>query len=190
MAAGSPEDDARRSSPLPEPDRSEATAATGTTIARLILDTALALFSAALFIDAGQLPASRWEPLGSGSFPQIVFALLGLLAAFSAVGSLRLLLATRHSFDASGVRALPVRWLRERYLVVLLFVLFGLYLAAVPRLGFSIATFGFMLVAGALLAPRTPRAWLIAVVLALVFSFGLNLLFAEVFDVFLPRAPA
>ena len=161
---------------------------TGTILARLVLDVGLALGSIALFVNAGRLPASRWEPLGAGSFPQIVFALLALLAILSAAGSLRRLSAGGKSLDWREVRALPGRWLRERYLVVALFALFGLYIAAVPRMGFPVATFGFMLVAGVLLAPRTPRAWLIGLALAIAFSFGLEFLFAEVFNVFLPRA--
>jgi len=160
----------------------------GTTLARLTLDVALALGAIGLFVNAAGLPASRWEPLGAGSFPQLVFGLLALLAAFSAIGSIRQLLGDSAALDGRQLRALPGRWLRERYLVVALFVLFGGYIAAVPRWGFSLATFGFMLAASFLLAPRTLRAWVIAVVLSLVFSFGLNLLFAEVFNVFLPRA--
>jgi len=35
--------------------------------------------------------------------------------------------------------------------------------------------------------PRTPKSIALAAVVAVVFSFGLNWLFAEVFTVFLPR---
>lgn len=162
----------------------------GLTLARLIVDGAILLASVALFFNAGQLPTSRWEPLGAGSFPQLVFALLALLAALSAVESLRALLAADAPFKQDSPGALAIRWCREHYLVPLLFVLFSLYVAAVPRFGFTLSTFGFMLTAGLLLAPRTPRAWCIALVLTIVFSFGLNHLFADVFNVFLPRGRA
>ena len=148
---------------------------------------AIGLAAAVLFVRAGDLPVSRWEPLGAGSFPRLVFALLVLLTALDAFAIVRRLRAGP-PLARGALAALPRRWIVERHLVIALFAAFGVYLAAVGRLGFPVATLGFMLVAGLLLAPRTPRAWAVALVLALAFSFGLNALFANVFDVFLPRA--
>lgn len=138
-------------------------------------------------MNAGTLPASRWEPLGAGSFPRLVFAALVLLTALDAAGGVRRLRAGP-GVDRRALGRLARRWLIERRLVIALFALFALYLAAIAPLGFPLATLGFMLAAGALLAPRTARAWAIAALLAVVFSYGLNALFAGVFDVFLPRA--
>ena len=159
----------------------------GVELARLVLNLALGLFAVFLFVEAGSLPASRWEPLGAGSFPRLVFAFLALLTALAVLGSVRRLLGSE-AIDWRAVRALPRRWVVERRLVIALFALFGLYLAAISPFGFPLATLGFMLVTGALLAPRSAKAWLVVALLAVVFSYGLDVLFAEVFDVFLPRA--
>jgi len=59
--------------------------------------------------------------------------------------------------------------------------------AGLRTLGFSIATFLFLLVAQLIAAPRDRRTIVTALLVAVVFSFGLNWLFAEGFTVFLPR---
>jgi uncharacterized membrane protein YraQ (UPF0718 family) len=61
------------------------------------------------------------------------------------------------------------------------------YLLAIPLLGFSIASLIFLLGLQVILMPRTVKSIVIATIIALVFSYGLNWLFAEVFNVFLPR---
>ena len=63
----------------------------------------------------------------------------------------------------------------------------GACLIAIPVLGFSLASFLFIFGLEVVLMPRRPVAIAVALVVALVFSFGLNWLFAEVFNVFLPR---
>jgi len=172
---------------VPAAESARETHRVGTELARLVASVAIGLAAAFLFVDAGSLPDSRWEPLGAGSFPRLVFALLVLLAVLDATSIVRRLRAGP-PLDRGALAALPRRWIVERHLVIAIFVAFGVYLALVGRLGFSVATLGFMLVAGLSLAPRTPRAWFVVVTLALAFSFGLNALFANVFDVFLPRA--
>lgn len=152
-------------------------------VARLISYVVVMAAAVYLFFDARGLPTSRWEVLGAGAFPQLVFAVLALLAATAAVGSLKTLGAAAFA----GFPGAVVEWLRTRYLVVLVLALFGLYLIVLPLAGFSLATFGFLMVTLLLLSPRTPLAILTALIIAAVFSFGLNLLFAEVFNVFLPR---
>jgi len=152
-------------------------------VARLISYVVLLAGAIYLFFDARSLPTSRWEVLGAGAFPQLVFAVLALLSAVAAVGSLK----TLGGAALAGFAGAAAGWLRARYLVVLVLVLFGLYLAVLPLAGFSLATFGFLLVSLLLLSPRTPLAIVITLVMAVLFSFGLNLLFAEVFNVFLPR---
>lgn len=162
----------------------------GVEATRVCLDTVLALASVWLFVDAGSLPESRWEPLGAGAFPRMVFGLLALLCGLSALAEVRRLVARDSPLDMRALGASSSRWWRERWLVVPLLALFGAYLYAVPRAGFSLATLVFMGAASALLAPRRYRAWLVAAVLAVTFSYGLNALFANVFDVFLPRGTA
>jgi hypothetical protein len=153
-------------------------------VARLISYAVIGVVSAGLFLDSRGLPTTRWEVLGAGAFPQIVFGLLVVLAVMGLVDGIRKL--PPGALGDFGPAALA--WLRKRYLVGAIFGLFALYLVSLPVIGFAWATFGFLMGGQALLAPRTPRAMLLALVIALVFSFGLNAVFAELFNVFLPRA--
>lgn len=152
-------------------------------VARLISYAAILAVSIFLFFDARGLPTSRWEVLGAGAFPQLVFGLLSALSGLAIVGSLRKLSIA----GASGFAAAAAGWLRRRYLVPVIAACFGGYLLAIPQVGFSVATFVFLLATQLVLAPRRWTSFLLALVVALLFSFGLNALFAEVFNVFLPR---
>ncbi len=75
----------------------------------------------------------------------------------------------------------------EHRLVTSVFIAFGVYLAAIRPLGFAISTFLFLIVAQLIIMRRTWKSAAIAFAVAIVFSFGLSLLFAKVFMVFLPR---
>lgn len=153
-------------------------------VARLLSYVLFLILSGVLFFDARELPTTRWEVLGAGAFPQIVFAVLAGLCALAFIDEVRRLPdgAIAAFFPAA------VQWCRVNHLVIAMFALLAIYLIALPIVGFSWATFAFLIVVQALLSPRTPRALLIALAIAVIFSFGLNALFAEVFNVFLPRA--
>lgn len=165
------------------PQQEEQERAQAGEVARLLSYAVILAASVFLFFDARGLPTSRWEVLGAGAFPQLVFGLLSALCALAIVGTLRKLnLAAVRGFPAAALG-----WLRTRYLVLVMAACFGLYLLAIPPLGFSVATFVFLLATQLVLAPRRWTSFLLALGIALLFSFGLNALFAEVFDVFLPR---
>lgn len=153
-------------------------------VARLLSYVALLAAGILLFFEASGLPKSRWEVLGAGAFPQLVLGALAVLSLFAIVDSVRKLRAA----GWPGFGWAVLWWVRARRLVIFLFVIFAIYLWAVPWLGFSVATLLFLLVAQALLAPRTWLAAGIGFAIALTFSYGMNWLFAEVFLVFLPRA--
>ena len=150
-------------------------------VARLVSYLVLVAAAIALFVVAGDLPSSRWEPLGAGAFPRLV---LGVLAG---LGTLAALDAVRRVARGGGHPPDLAAWLKRHRLVLALFVLFAAYLALMRPLGFPLATFAFLLLAQLLLAPATWTARAVVLVVAIVFSFGLNALFAEVFRVFLPR---
>lgn len=152
-------------------------------VARLLSYVAILAVSAFLFFDARGLPTSRWEVLGAGAFPQLVFGLLSALSFLAIIGSLRRLSLAA----ARGFAGAAAGWLRARYLVLVMASCFCLYLLAIPRVGFSVATFVFLLATQLVLAPRRWTSFLLALGIAFLFSFGLNALFAGVFDVFLPR---
>ncbi|MGR3494323.1 tripartite tricarboxylate transporter TctB family protein [Citreimonas sp.] len=152
-------------------------------VARLISYVALFAVSAALFVEAAIIPTSRFEVLGAGAFPMMVHGVLMALLALATIRSLRTIPTRAYA----AFPAIALQWCRDRRLVIVTFVCLAVYLSLMPLLGYPLATLGFLLVLTATLAPKTPMAMLTVVVLALLLSFGLNWLFAEVFNVFLPR---
>ena len=152
-------------------------------IARLLSYVALLAASLGLFLEARAIPTSRFEVLGAGAFPMLVHGCLSLLLVGSIVGSLRRLPAEAYGRFAADA----VAWVRARRLVFVLFACLFAYVLTMPVVGYPLATFVFLIVLQVTLAPKTRVAIGVALALSLIFSFGLNWLFAEVFNVFLPR---
>ncbi|ETX13745.1 hypothetical protein OCH239_07185 [Roseivivax halodurans JCM 10272] len=152
-------------------------------IARLLSYIGLLTISAGLFLEAVRIPTSRFEALGAGAFPMLVHAVLMLLLLSAIAGSIRTLPSEAYARFAGQVRD----WARARRLVFVVFACLGLYLFAMPIAGYPIATLAFLAVLQTTLAPKTRGAMAVALVVSVLFSFGLNWLFAEVFNVFLPR---
>ncbi|MBY6201735.1 tripartite tricarboxylate transporter TctB family protein [Maritalea mobilis] len=152
-------------------------------IARLLSYVALLAVSAGLFLEARAMPTSRFEVLGAGAFPMLVHGCLSLLLVASIIASLRKIPVGAYAAFASAT----AQWVREKRLVVFLFVCLAVYVTSMPVIGYPVATLLFLLVLQITLAPKTRMAIATALILSLVFSFGLNWLFAEVFNVFLPR---
>ncbi|QFS82533.1 Tripartite tricarboxylate transporter TctB family protein [Roseivivax sp. THAF40] len=152
-------------------------------VARLLSYVALLAVSAGLFLEARVIPTSRFEVLGAGAFPMLVHGVLMLLLLIAIVGSVRSLPGSAYGRFAARITG----WAVERRLVFAVFGCLAVYLAAMPVIGYPIATLGFLLVLQIVLSPKTRTAIALAVALSILFSFGLNWLFAEVFNVFLPR---
>jgi hypothetical protein len=152
-------------------------------IARLLSYIAILAVSVGLFLEARTIPTSRFEVLGAGAFPMLVHGVLILLLVSAIVGSVRTIPTGAYGRFAAQAS----EWAKARRLVFVLFGCLAAYLFAMPVIGYPIATFAFLVVFQIILAPKTRKAFGIALVLALIFSFGLNWLFAEVFNVFLPR---
>lgn len=125
------------------------------------------------------LPASRWEPLGARTFPAIV---LGVLSALCVLG---LIQEARAGFGRGPALGAA---LRSHQLVIFTFLSFVLCVLALPFFGFGVSTFVFLLVVQFGLAPKTWKAQAVVLVVAAVFSFGVVWFFADLFDIFLPRA--
>jgi hypothetical protein len=138
-----------------------------------VLAASLVLF--ALTLD---LKGNPMVPVGPGFYPRIVLAVTALL-------SLGLVLSDVLSKNKS--QAIPEQELN--YLQVALnFGVFGLYVAALPGLGFRIATFAYVLATNALLAPpRGTRGWLRAAALGLATAFVTWFVFERELSVLLPR---
>ncbi|WMS41495.1 tripartite tricarboxylate transporter TctB family protein [Acuticoccus sp. MNP-M23] len=166
------------------PDGETANEARAAELAKLASYVFFLLGAGVFFTVSLGLPDSRWEPLGAGSFPRIVMGFLALLCVLAIAGSARRL--ARIGLP-DGLARLSGAAFVEHRLVISVFVAFAVYLALMRPLGFAISTFLFLIVAQLIVARRTLKSALIALVVAVVFSFGLNLLFAKVFLVFLPR---
>jgi len=155
-------------------------------IAQIVFNALLLLVFLGLFVRAGALPDSAWEPLGAGAFPRLALIVAMAFNALIIVAELHRLRATR----ATGVVGQPrvAAWLWRHRLVAATLGVFGAYTLTLPALGFRAGTFIFLLAAQLLLGPRTLRARLVMLAIAAVFAFGVDALFREVFTIRLPRS--
>ncbi len=140
----------------------------------VVLAASLVLF--ALTLD---LKGNPMVPVGPGFYPRIVLAVTALLSLGLVLGEV--LNRKRKTEDQP----------RQQFnypLVAINFGVFGLYVAALPGLGFRVATFFYVVAANALLArPRSAKGWGVAVILGLVTAFATWLVFERELSVLLPR---
>jgi putative tricarboxylic transport membrane protein len=129
------------------------------------------------------LPPASMVPIGPAFYPRIVLVTTALLSAILIAIDLR---AARAGVNAPvTTKAGPAPNYR---LVLATFVLFGLFIALMPALGFRISTFLFVLALQiALEWPRGPMRWLLAVVVALGTSVICHFVFEDYLQVLLPR---
>ncbi len=153
---------------------------------QFLLNLAMLVVFAALFVAAGALPDSRWEPLGSGTFPRGVLAFLMLLNLISMAQAARQALPELR-IGFSRMVEIALTTVSEARLVIAVFLTFGLYLLALGPLGFGISTFIFASAVQIFLGPKTVKSIVVALILAAAVSFGLQYVFASVLNVFLPR---
>ena len=142
------------------------------TIAGLaVLAASLVLF--ALTLD---LKPSPLVPIGPGFYPRIVLGFTALLATVLVVLGV---LQKKGGAAPQGA---------DYAAVVLHFAVFGVYVVALPWLGFRIATFAYVAAANAFMAPpRNARQWGRAMVLGLVTALVTYYVFEHYLCVLLPR---
>jgi putative tricarboxylic transport membrane protein len=152
----------------------------------VLLNLAFIAAFAFLYHSAGALPDSRWEPLGSGTFPRIVLVTLILLSV--------LMIATKLRQAADEVREnrrdfgrIVGDALASSFLVIATFLLFGLFLLAIAPLGFVLSAFLFILTLQLILARITVKGVIVAVAVAAVTAVGVDFVFETYFGVFLPQ---
>lgn len=143
------------------------------------LALALLLIVAVMWVESGNIrPPTAWQPYGSALFPRILLVVTGLLS---------LLVLVRSLISGPGERHAPRRsfaeWLAHNRTVLCLFILFGLYAALLPLLGYIAATLAFLVTSLALLlGVDSRRKWMINLVVSctlvplvfVIFRFGLN----------------
>jgi hypothetical protein len=132
--------------------------------------------SLVLFVLTLGLKPSPLVPVGPGFYPRLVLAVTALFA---------LGVVATDVFRKSGPAPLPHA---DYGSVVLHFAVFGLYVVALPPLGFRIATFLYVAVANGLMAPpRKALDWLRLAVLALATAGATYYVFEHYLSVLLPR---
>jgi putative tricarboxylic transport membrane protein len=132
--------------------------------------------SLVLFALTLDLKPNPLVPIGPGFYPRIV---LGLSAALAV-----LLVA----FDLLRKRE-PARAASANYgMVLLVFVVFGVYVGLMPGLGFRISTFLFVAALQSLLEPpRGAKGWLAVLATALITTVLTYFLFERYLQVLMPR---
>jgi hypothetical protein len=132
------------------------------------------------------LPPPVMVPIGPAFYPRVV---LLLLAALSVAMILMDVQAQRRRRAAGGGAVPAPSGERLNYpLVFATFLVFGLYIAALPELGFRISTFLF--VAGLQVTldwPTSVRRWAIVLAIALGVSLVCYITFEDYLAVLLPR---
>ncbi len=139
----------------------------------------LAVFAASLVLFGLtlELKPNPLVPLGPGFYPRIVLAVTALFAA--------VLIA----FDVLKKKTVKGDETKSNYAAVTLqFTLFGVYVAALPWLGFRIATFAYVAAMNALLDfPQTTKGWMRVGLLALATALATYFVFERYLSVLLPR---
>ncbi len=137
----------------------------------VVLATSLVFFALTL-----ELKDSPLVPIGPGFYPRII---LGVTAALAAI------LVVTDWFSKRERSA------AERFnygLVTVMFATFGLYVGALPYLGFRIATLIYVAAANAILAPpRGAKAWIRITLVAVVTTVLTYYVFEHYLTVLLPR---
>ncbi|HYN11334.1 MAG TPA: tripartite tricarboxylate transporter TctB family protein [Burkholderiales bacterium] len=136
-----------------------------------VLAASLVLFGLTL-----ELKQNPLVPIGPGFYPRIVLGITAVLAAALVV------------FDFLGAKQTRKTQVINYSLVLAVFAIFGLYVGALPFLGFRIATFVFMAVLQtALDLPRNKKGWIVVAVTAFVTTAVTYIVFEHYLHVLLPR---
>ena len=137
----------------------------------VVLAASLVLFGLTLGLKANPL-----VPIGPGFYPRIVLGVTALLAAVLVVT------------DWDSAKKAGPKVPADYAAVVLQFAVFGIYVAALPWLGFRIATFAYVAATNALMdPPRDARQWMRVATIALASALATYYVFEHYLSVLLPR---
>ena len=135
--------------------------------------TAASLFLFALTLGLRDNPL---VPIGPGFYPRIV---LGVTAAFA----LAIVV-----FDLFAAKRPQPRERLNYVLVIEMFAVFGLYVGALPYVGFRIATFFYVAATNALLdSPKSAKGWARVLAVGLITTLVVYYAFERYLTVLLPR---
>jgi hypothetical protein len=142
--------------------------------------------SLAMLVMTLALPPAAMVPIGPAFYPRVVLSVTALLSVILIFVDIR---AARANAGAPVVAAPASTAPPPNYrLVLATFVLFGLYIALLPKLGFRISTILFVLVLQITLEwPRDSKRWLIAIAVAIATSLISYIVFDDYLSLLLPR---
>jgi putative tricarboxylic transport membrane protein len=146
--------------------------------------------SIGLFMLTFGLPPAAMVPVGPAFYPRVVILLFGLLSVILVVLDLRATRGVQSGAVAMAApTARPTAGVQPNYLLVLAtFIEFGLYIAAMPLIGFRLSTFLFVLALEVTLErPRDTNRWALAVAVAIATSAACFFVFENYLSVLLPR---
>jgi hypothetical protein len=130
------------------------------------------------------LPPASMVPIGPAFYPRIVLIVTALLSLILIVLDVRAARAVAGA-PVPAAHAGPAPNYR---LVLATFVLFGLYIALLPKLGFRISTALFVLALQITLEwPQSPKRWALAVAVAIATALICHFVFEDYLSVLLPR---
>jgi hypothetical protein len=133
-----------------------------------------------------EMPPAVLVPIGPAFYPRVVLTILGILGAM--LLAFDLIAARRQSTTGAAPPATGAGPPRNSLLVLATFVLFGLYILALPELGFRISTFLFAAALQVALDwPRDAKRWALISVVALATTLVCHLAFETYLSVLLPR---
>lgn len=139
----------------------------------------LAVLAASLFLFALTLGLkdNPLVPIGPGYYPRIVLAVTACFAL--ALVAMDFVAPSRPGRAAEKLN----------YVLVLeMFAVFGLYVGALPYLGFRVSTFVYVAATNALLdLPRTAKGWARVLLIALITTVAVYYVFERYLTVLLPR---
>jgi putative tricarboxylic transport membrane protein len=119
------------------------------------------------------------DNVGSAFFPRIVITLIAIMSVILMIGSFRAKPRTSTEREPKGrTRDLLIR--------VAVFGLLIAYVALLPKLGYTWATMGFLVLLMLLLGPVTLKSVLTMVVVTICTTLGIEYVFGTLLRVFLP----
>lgn len=129
------------------------------------------------------LPPASMVPIGPAVYPQVVLVVTFLLSLLLVIIDLR---TARAGISAPATK--PSGPAPNYRLVLMTFVLFGLYILLLPKVGFRISTFLFVFALQlALEWPAHMKRWLLVLFVAVATSAICHLVFEDYLLVLLPR---
>jgi CDP-diglyceride synthetase len=142
--------------------------------------------SIAMLVMTRDLPHSSLVPIGPDFYPRIVLIVGALLSAILVAADI---VANLRGRTATAAAPSPAPAAKKNYaLVVLTFVVFTVYVALLPWLGYRIATFLFVAVEQAAIErPASRWRWIVILITAVATSLVTYVVFEQYLQVLLPR---